>query len=275
VRPHQAVIGFDRRLKIEWLDRAATIRIAHEKPADVRTALDAYLRTRVSGDAKGGARAKTRSVLMRTWALPRPESKELLKSAIALFSSVPASQRIALHWGLLIANYPFFFDTAMHIGRLLRLQDTIELSQATRRITESWGQRSTVPRAVQRIVRSLVDWRALIDAKNRGEFARTAKPIDVSSESLSMWLVEAVVVASRGKANTAALAIQHPALFPFVVHVTPSGLAKSELVEVVRHGLNESVVVLRTAQRSGTQKRLSAEAELDKTILKEAAKGTF
>lgn len=71
------------------------------------------------------------------------------------------------------------------------------------------------------------------------------------------------------------LAIQHPALFPFVVHVTPSGLAKSELVEVVRHGLNESVVVLRTAQRSGTQKRLSAEAELDKTILKEAAKGTF
>jgi len=253
VRPHQAVIGFDRRLQIDWLDRAVTIRLAHEKPADVRKALDAYLRTRVSGDAKGGARAKTRSVLMRTWALPRPESKELQKLAIALFLSVPASLRIVLHWGLLIANYPFFFDTAMHIGRLLRLQDTIELSQATRRITESWGQRSTVPRAVQRIVRSLVDWRALTETKDRGAFARPAKPIDVSSERLSMWLVEAVVVASRGKANTPELAIQHPALFPFVVHITPSELAKSELIEVVRHGFNESVVVLRTARRKETQ----------------------
>jgi len=197
---------------------------------------------------------------MRTWALPRPESKQLLNSAIALFPSVPAPQRVVLHWGLLIANYPFFFDITMHIGRLLWLQDTIGLSQATRRITESWGQRSTVPRAVQRIVRSLVDWRALTETKDRGAFARPAKPIDVSGERLSMWLVEAVVVASRGKANTAALAIQHPALFPFVVHITPGGLAKSELIEVVRHGLNESVVVLRANRMPGTQKRLSVRA---------------
>ena len=245
MRSHQAVIGFDRRLKLEWLDRAAVIRLAHGKPTEVRTALDAYLRTRVAGDAKGGARAKTRSVLMRTWALPRPETTELLKSALQLWSHVPAPQRMALHWGLLIANYPFFFDAVTHIGRLLRLQDTVELSQATRRITETWGQRTTVPRAVQRIVRSLVDWKALAEAKERGAFAKSAKPIDVANSELSRWLVEAVVVASRGKSHSAALAMQHPALFPFAVDVALSDLAKSDLVEVVRHGLNDTVVVLR------------------------------
>lgn len=245
MRSHQAVIGLDRRLKLEWLDRAAAIRLAHDKPAEVRAALDAYLRSRVAGDAKGGARAKTRSVLMRTWALPRAETRELLKSALKLWPHVPAPQRLALHWGLLIANYPFVFDAATHIGRLLRLHDTVELSQVTRRITEMWGQRTTVPRAVQRIVRSLVDWKALTEAKERGAFAKRAKPIDVANSDLSRWLVEAVVVASRGKSHSAELAMQHPALFPFAVHVALSDLAKSDLVEVVRHGLNDTVVVLR------------------------------
>jgi hypothetical protein len=156
---------------------------------------------------------------------------------------------MALHWGLLIANYPFFFDAATHIGRLLRLQDTVELSQATRRITETWGQRTTVPRAVQRIVRSLVDWKTLAEAKERGAFSKSAKPIGVTNRDLSRWLIEAVVVASRGKSHSAELAMQHPALFPFAVDVTLSDIAKSDLVEVVRHGLNDSVVVLRPSSR--------------------------
>ena len=254
MRSPQAVIGFDRRLKLEWLDHAAAIRVAHDVPTDVRNALDTYLQTRVAGDAKGGARSKTRSVLMRTWALPRIETRELFTSALQLWPHVPVSQRIALHWGLLIANYPFFFDTTTHTGRLLRLQDTVELSQATRRITETWGQRTTVPRAVQRIVRSLVDWKALAQAKERGAFTKSANPIDVTSRDLSRWLVEAVVVASRGKSHSAELAMQHPALFPFVTHVTLSELSTSELVEVVRHGLNESVVVLRPTPRAALKR---------------------
>jgi len=255
MRSHQAVIGFDRRLKLEWLDRAAAVRLANGKPTEVRTALDSYLRTRVAGDAKGGARAKTRSVLMRTWALPRPETRELLTSALQLWPLVPIPQRLAIHWGLLIANYPFFFDTATHIGRLLRLQERVELSQATRRITETWGQRTTVPRAVQRIVRSLVDWKALIEEKERGEFSKSAKSIDVAHSDLSRWLVEAVVVASRGKSHSAELAMQHPALFPFAVDVTLSDLAKSDLVEVVRHGLNDNVMVLRRQKRLAEEGR--------------------
>lgn len=245
MRHSRAVLGFDRRLKLEWLDRAASLRRDHDKAADVRTALDEYLRSRVAGDAKGGARSKTRSVLMRTWALPREDVRGLADAGLKLFPDVTASQRLALHWGMLMASYPFFFDATTRLGRLLRLQDSVELAQLTRRVTETWGQRSTVPRAVQRVVRSLVDWRVLSECKERGRFSRASKLVDVRDEALSLWLVEAVVVASRDRALSIELAIQHPCLFPFRVTATPSTLARSKLFDVVRHGLNESVVVVR------------------------------
>ena len=84
----------------------------------------------------------------------------------------------------------FFRDVAATTGRLLALQGEAALSQIVRRMAESWGERSTVTRAVQRVVRSFVEWGVLAESGDRGVFSPAAKVV-VSGDRVGPWLVEA------------------------------------------------------------------------------------
>jgi hypothetical protein len=56
-----------------------------------------------------------------------------------------------MHWGMSVACYPFFAEVAAQVGKLLALNGHANLSQIVRRMTETSGDRSTLPRAVQRV----------------------------------------------------------------------------------------------------------------------------
>ena len=161
---------------------------------DLRERLHHLLEGEVEGETSKSARGKTKTVLLHIWAGgPSP----LQPDALDLLRTVGArgnESRLALHWGMCLATYPFFSDVVSTCGRLLSVQNSVVLSQVTRRMTESWGELSTLTRAVQRVVRSMVDWGALCETKERGVFART-RPIDLSgSRALALWLLEAALV---------------------------------------------------------------------------------
>ena len=99
------------------------------------------------------------------------ELRPLRNEALILFRNRTGRDRLVLHWGMCLSTYPFFRDVAAATGRLLGLQGKAALSQITRRTAEVWGERSTVARAAQRIVRSLIDWRILMETEERGVFA--------------------------------------------------------------------------------------------------------
>jgi hypothetical protein len=52
----------------------------------------------------------------------------------------------------------FFFDVATHAGKLLKLHGQANRSQVKRRMTETWGDRSTLERTIQHVLRSMVQW---------------------------------------------------------------------------------------------------------------------
>jgi hypothetical protein len=157
----RTTIGFDRRIDVEWLDAAAGRVADGHSPADVREFLWGLLDGVVGGDTVHSARGKTLTVLMRIWVAVPPTAEPVRAAAIKNICSASSGERLAMHWATSVACYPFFAEVAAHVGKLLALNGDANLSQIVRRMTETWGDRSTLPRAVQRVIRSMVQWGAL------------------------------------------------------------------------------------------------------------------
>ena len=139
-----------------------------------------------------------------------------------------------MHWAMSIACYPFFAEVATHVGKLFALNGHANLSQIVRRMTETWGDRSTLPRAVQRVLRSMVQWGALREGGEKGIFMRPARRI-VLSEGLAELVVQAVLV-SHGGGMGLTQASSHSASFPFDVRLNASSARKSDQFRVLRQG---------------------------------------
>jgi hypothetical protein len=250
-----ASIGFDRRLRQEWLDAIASKRTAGATVPELRKFGHKLLRSDCPADE---ARGKTLTVLFHLWVDVPANAVALRDSASKMLADIEPRQRIALHWGLGLATYPFFRDIADATGRFLGLQDSVSLAQIQRRLAERWGQRSTTERAAQRIVRSWIDWGVLRESKQRGMYV-TGKLIEVSG-ALASWVVEAVLVGADAESQTVAQVRRAHQLFPFCLKVSANELRRAPRLAVHRQGVDEDVVMLhRSASHADSQ---SAQCQL-------------
>jgi hypothetical protein len=242
-----AQVGFSQRLRLEWLDAAAFMFRDGKSPQEIDAALLDLLSDRVSvgTTAVRGTIHKAVTILLKIWVTIPPDLTPLRDDAIAFLDTLPAGDRLTLHWGLSMAAYPFFAAVAAHVGRLLRLQGSTAYPQILRRVCEQYGQRDTVTRAARRIIRTLVDWGALADSEEPGIYV--AAPLrKVHDAALVAWLTEATLRASGSRSAGLAVLYSHPALFPFEVKAAPqAALARSPRLEVFRQSLDEEVVALR------------------------------
>jgi hypothetical protein len=232
------IIGFDRRVRIEWLDAIASRQAAGASLAELRRFGHALLRREYPRDE---ARRKTLGVLVHLWVRVPQKAAGLRDTAGRMLGEVNASQRIALHWGLGVATYPFFRDLADAAGRLIALQGDVSLAQLQRRLAERWGQRATAQRAARRILRSWVDWGVLRESGRPGVYIR-GDSIKVTG-SLASWLVEALLLGSDNGSEAVSKLKRSPALFPFEVHTSLYELRRSPRLAVHRQGLDEDVVM--------------------------------
>ena len=189
------IIGFDRKLSLSWLDATADWTAQGLPAAAIRKRLDRLLDGQVAGGGPHSARGKTMTVLLHLWVLIPDELGPLRDDGIDLLRGRSGRDRLPVHWGMCLATYPFFRDVAATTGRLLALQGRAALAQIVRRTTESWGARSTVTRAAQRIVRSFVGWGVLAETGERGIFA-PAPRIAVHDGGTAAWLLEAGIAAA-------------------------------------------------------------------------------
>ena len=239
--PACRIIGFDRRIRLEWLDAAADGTAAGLAPTDLRSSLV----RRLEGEVTGGgtphqARGKTATVLLHVWARVPAAAVPLRDDACALLSGRSGRDRLPLHWGLCLAGYPFFRDVAAAAGRLLALQRTASLTCIVRRVTETWGARTTVTRAAQRIVRSFVDWGVLEETGARGVFAPVPR-IVVRDGEIGPWLVEAALAGAGRDAVPLGDLLRGPACFPFDLQVSARDVARRPRLELVREGREDVV----------------------------------
>jgi hypothetical protein len=240
------IVGFDRRIKQHWLD-ALLDRVAVETE---KGKLRSFVNRLLSKDHPGSeARGKTATVLMRTWVLVPPRHQDIRQEALRLLPSIPSQDRIWLHWGMMLLAYPFFRDSAGAMRRLLKFQDDFTLLQLQRRLIERWGDRSTVKRASQRIVRSMVDWGVLLDAPARGHFQAAEQPM-AGSKATQLWLLQAALVAESAEVLESKQLLNLPTLFPFKIAVALGDIRRSKSFTTHRQGLNMEMVGVHVPHRS-------------------------
>ncbi len=259
------MIGFSRRIRYEWLEHAAELCVAvadapetevNAGPWDthvtgrIRQELREYLAHQmcVPVGVPSESRDKAATILSRIWSFVPSNVVMLRDEALILYARISEPERLALHWGMVISVYPFVFEVAEVVGRLLRLQKTFTLSQVRQRIEDVAGQRPTVYHAVPKVIRSLVDWRVLASPLDGTGVYSGTDPLPVNDEALLAWLVEAMLHAKSAPALPLLSVVNSPGLFPFLIEpgsVTDYVIRKNLRLTVFRQGISEIMVGLR------------------------------
>ena len=148
-------MGFGQRIQLDWLERTAYLYAAGLTKDETKELLQALLRDRLSigSDAKSGNRALSISILLKVWVAVPGGLESLRDDGLELLKRLPLKEHLVVHWGMIMAVYPFFQALAENVGRLLRLQGSVGASQVQKRMREQFGERSTVERATRRTLR--------------------------------------------------------------------------------------------------------------------------
>jgi hypothetical protein len=246
-------IGVSQRLRLEWLERTANLVLAGNDKAAVNEALQEFLKDKVSvgSQARGCARNKVICIMRKIWVSTPEELIPLRNDALGFLSTQssvlsPHHLSLVIHWGMVMAVYPFWSSVATQTGRLLRLQGSVAAKHVQRRIREQYGERETVSRATRCVLRSFVDWGVLREAGARGIYSAGAT-LAIDDSRLIAWLAEASL---HARANGSALLkelINSPSLFPFQIKPVhaESLVDASPRLDVVRHGLDDDLIMLR------------------------------
>jgi len=243
----RANIGFDRRIDLEWLEAAASQAAARTPSDEMRAYLWSLLEGAVSGDKRNSARGKTVTVLNHIWGERAGSAAWLRERAAAQLNGCAPDERLALHWAMMAGTYPVFTDTAAAVGRLLTLQGSFTLAHLTRRLVGAWGERSTIQRAGQRIVRSMVQWGVLQDTATRGLYLAMPRRRRVAP-AVATVLIEALLIDAEESSVPLDQLTGHPAVFPFDLDINASLVRSASQFQIHRQGLDSDFVELNSGR---------------------------
>jgi len=249
-----AQIGLDRLVRLTWLEKVSSLVLAGNELKDIKTILQDDLK----GDFRStktdvrGSMDKTITILLKVWLTAPIELEPLRVEGLELLKRVPRHNRLAIHWGMVMAVYPFWPGVATQVGRLLRLQGSAAAAHVQRRVREQYGERETVSRRVRYVLRSFLDWGVLEENGTKGIYS-AGPSLAVEDSRLIAWLVEASLHARANGSAPLKDLLDSPSLFPFrlkPIHAE-SLLAASSRLDILRHGLDDDLVMLRKQPAKG------------------------
>ncbi|MQL52295.1 hypothetical protein GFC01_08430 [Desulfofundulus thermobenzoicus] len=241
-------IGFSQRVRLEWLEQTAGLVLDGNDRSTIFAALEDLLKDKVSigGTAVRGNREKIITILMKVWFNAPRELESLRIDGLQLIRRLPCNHHLAVHWGMIMAVYPFWGAVAACTGRFLKLQGTAAAAHVQRRLREHYGERETVSRAARRVLRSYVDWGVLKESGTKGVYSQ-GMSLMIENPGLFAWLIEAFLHTLPGGRAPLKTVLESPGLFPFRFQpaAADGALAASSRLEVLRLGLDEELVMLR------------------------------
>lgn len=245
---HEA-IGIKQAIRFEWMQKAANLLLAGLDVKNIRHELHEFLSGRKGNGSEGERSEQTRTFvvnnLMKIWGSPDPDLIPFRDTSLGFLRENP-SMALAVHWGMISAVYPFWFNVARQTGRLLALQDQVTQTQIINRLKEQYGDRQTVSRYARFVIRSFVAWGALRDSEAPGCYEK-ATPMSITEPNLTILMFEAALLATPEAKGTLGLLLNSPAFFPFQIPATTGDFVSqhSERIDVIRYGLDDELLTLK------------------------------
>jgi len=245
---HEA-IGIKQAIRFEWMQKAANLLLAGLEAKTIRQELHEFLADRKGNGSEGERSDQTRTFvvnnLMKIWVSPDPELIPFRDASLAFLRENP-SMALAVHWGMISAVYPFWFNVARQTGRLLALQDQVTQTQIINRLKEQYGDRQTIFRYGRYVLRSFVAWGALRDSEAKGCYEK-ATPLNIVDLDLAIVMIESALLANSEAKGALGLLLNNPAFFPFNLPVVSGGFVsqRSKRINVARYGFEDEMLTLR------------------------------
>ena len=235
-------IGFNRNIKLDWLDATAAFCAETDDPAEIRVRLRPIVRQSI--DSQTNIR-KSIDILLNIWLRSGEIAPALQAKAVAYYreTAVPAD-RLWLHYGLTLVTYPFFFNTTTIIGQSIRYEDAITTPLVRKRLMAAMGELGSLEAAVSRIIYSLRDWGILLETGERNTYVPRYRGFNASTLELEAWLLACVLKAHPGEELPFPDLVNHPALFPFHFTTTAGQLRDHAAFAIHRQGLGLDMVRL-------------------------------
>lgn len=243
------VIGIKQAIRLEWMQKTTNLMLAGVDAKKIREDLHEFLANK-KGDGTESERGKTSrtqvvNMLMNIWVSLDKQLLPFRDASLEILRENP-SLSLAVHWGMISATYPFWFNVALLVGRLLSMQEQVTQAQIFKRLKEQYGDRETVSRYARYVVRSFIFWGVLKDSKFKGCY-ELSKPMGISDPNLAILLYEAALHADKEGRAVLGLVKNNPAFFPFQLPVLTGGFIsqQSNTIDVVRYGLDDELLKLR------------------------------
>ena len=178
-------LGVGQNIKRAWLDATLDMVIAQTAPEETRKRLFAIVSGSETKDGlRGKESAKKVLSMLSAWFAPKEQclavfAGQMLKIAQQCFRE----ERVALHWAILSATYPFFMEVSLVAGRLFGMQGSIFRQQIQRRLEEMRGASSTNGRNLEYALWILCDLGLLRRGDAKGEYLK-CDPLPIVNRSL-------------------------------------------------------------------------------------------
>ena len=241
-------VGIKQVIRLEWMDRCLSLLLSGMSANEIRKDLIDYLADKKQSGGTGERGDKTYTIaigILAAWFDPSPELIDLRDRLLLKAKKCSVENWLPLHWAMMIAAYPFWFNVAIQTGRVLALQEKVTQKQIFDRLVERYGERATVLRNARYAVRSFVAWGVLEDTEIKGRYKKS-DPEAVSDPQTIALLFEAMLISTPEHKAPLRSLMASPALFPMclAMDVAQQAIASNSRLTSDHFGDGEIVVGL-------------------------------
>jgi len=241
-------VGIKQVIRLEWMDRCLSLLLSGMSANEIRRDLIDYLADKKQSGGTGERGDKTYTIaigILAAWFDPSPELIDLRDRLLLKAKKCSVENWLPLHWAMMIAAYPFWFNVAIQTGRVLALQEKVTQKQIFDRLVERYGERATVLRNARYAVRSFVAWGVLVDTEIKGRYKKN-EPLAISDPQIMAMLFEAMLISTPDNKAPLRSLMASPALFPMclAMDVAQQSLASNPRLISDHFGDGEIVVGL-------------------------------
>lgn len=223
------IIGLSRPIKLEWLNKTAELVLEGKDETQIKDELNEYL----SFEIKSAINLrKTREILMTIWVRTPEELSTLKQLALEAYKD-EKSNKLALHWSMMLVAYPVFCDVCALIGKLTNIQDTFTTSWLKEKLFEMWGERTTLFHSSDKILQTLKLIGA-IENEKVGVYRIKKYPV---TDSKTIQVLLLAILSLKEKAYYEVVELSSvPQTFPFEYSVSHEWLHDSDLFTLNNFG---------------------------------------